>query len=119
MDDVCSAVDDDDEKSNLVRSSLKVLTTSHLSIRGWLELTSDLNSDKQEGVSLSAALLYLFEGAIPLITAFCSEFNRLRSSGPVSEKFSKLLNEEKSGKICCFASSFQVLKAHIDLGFSC
>ena len=108
--------------SHFVCSSLKALTTCHLSVKGWEDLVHVLNPnvndevDALDGdelkelkeVGLSAALLYLFDGAIPLITAFCSEFDRLSRCGPAAEKFKCLLDSKKREKIEDFARCFQV-----------
>ena len=95
------------DKAERIRIVLKVAATSHMSVRRWEKLTEDLSSDTVE--DLGGALLYLFEGMIPLITAFCMEFYKLSCSGPASKIFRRLLKGEHIAKsLGCFAKSVGV-----------
>ena len=84
------------DKAERIRIVLKVAATSHISVRRWEKLTVDLSSATIE--NLGGALLYLFEGIIPLITAFCMEFYKLSCSGPASKTFKRLLKGEHIAK---------------------
>lgn len=91
--------------------ALKLLATTHLSLRGWAETVQDVQKEMTnpfskvqekgvademcEGVLLSSALIYLWEGVIPLVTAFCSSFMRLKTFGSHSELYSKLLEDNR------------------------
>ena len=80
-----------------------------MSIREWEHMASDLNTPVAEGVSLGGALFYLFEGIIPLVTAFCQEFDKLSSSGPACKIYARLLEGEDVNKyLWDFAKSIQV-----------
>lgn len=59
---------------------LKNLSKLYLSVNGWMEMSEDLSKlepvvddDSSQRPPLNAILIYLLEGIIPLITAFCSE----------------------------------------------
>lgn len=71
------------------RPDLKLLGMSYLSVREWKELTSDWNIVIGKKISLSAAIFYLFEGAIPMVTSFCSEFYRMSGVGPNHKPFER------------------------------
>ena len=95
------------DKAEQIRIVLKVAATSHISVRRWEKLTVNLSSATVE--DLGGALLYLFEGIIPLITAFCMEFYKLSCSGPASKTFKRLLKREDIAKsLSCFARSVRV-----------
>lgn len=103
---VCTTVVMDERK---VRIALKLLATSHMSIRGWEELTSDLDTPIAENVTLGGALLYLFEGIVPLVTAFCLEFDKLSSSGPACKIFGRLVaRDDVINPLWGFAQSVKV-----------
>ena len=95
------------DRAERIRIVLKVAATSHISVRRWEKLTVDLSSPTVE--DLGGALLYLFEGIIPLITAFCMEFYKLSCFGPASKTFKRLLKSEDIAKsLSCFARSVGV-----------
>ena len=73
MNDMCDIVVDKAK----IRPALSILGTSFVSFRGWEELTRDWNAVIGE-TSLSAALFYLLEGAIPLVTSLCSALHSTR-----------------------------------------
>ena len=97
-----------------IRKVLKVAATSHMSVRRWekqtmylKKLTMDSNTSTVE--DLGGALLYLFEGIIPLVTAFCMEFQKLSCSGPAHKTFERLLKGEDIVKtLCSFAQAVRV-----------
>lgn len=107
IDSVCATVDQTNQSR--VCCVLKVLATTHLSVRGWRELTSDLTTKIEDGVCLNEALLYIFDGIIPLVTSFCFEFDGLNSSGPSSKIFKQLLEkDDRISTLWKFAQSIQV-----------
>lgn len=107
---VCAAMESVDKDK--VRIALTILSTTHLSLRGWEEATGEMLPDSlalneashddddddddasHEETSLRSALLYLWEGAIPLVTAYCSTYTKLRQSGPSSKMYCRLLTDE-------------------------
>ena len=111
LDSVCTSVPLD-ETSDSVRITLKHLATTHLSLRGWAEITSEMDSFVDAGedkVPLSSALIYLWEGAIPLVTAFCNTYTRLKDSGPSREMFAKLLTARHLSVLQSFGQSVMVI----------
>ena len=92
-----------------IGTALKLLTTSYMSVREWEGRTSDLDTPVAERVSLGGAVLYIFEGIIPLVTAFCVELDKLSSSGPACRIYARLLERKDIAKsLWNFASSFKV-----------
>ena len=105
---VCSSVPHDDRR---IPVALKLLATTHLSLKGWADITHELNStvdDGNDGVSLNSALFYLWEGAIPLVTAYCSTYCTLKHSGPSSRMYSRLLTAKHVSVLTTFAESLMV-----------
>ena len=99
------------EEESKTRIALKILATSHMSVREWERMTSDLDTPVAEEVSLGGALFYLFEGIIPLVTALCEEFEKLCNSGPACKIYASLLEGEEINKYLWeFAKSVQVCK---------
>ncbi len=54
-----------------------------MNVNGWMSMSDDLNKlDRTDDISdadrltlpLNALLIYIMEGAVPLLSAFCSEF---------------------------------------------
>ena len=83
---------------------LKLRSLNKLSVNGWMEISKSLNEFKDSSVTLSSdlngLLIYILEGIIPLMTAFCSEFalhlNRSNDSCNVEIKISVLIEMGKS-----------------------
>ena len=113
LDSVCTSVHHDEtESSDRVRNALKHLATTHLSLRGWAKITSEMNSIVDVGedkVPLSSALIYLWEGAIPLVTAFCNSYTRLKKSGPSSKVYARLLTSRHLSVLQSFGQSVMVM----------
>lgn len=110
---VCiSVLKDEAVNSDQVRIALKFLATTHLSVRGWAELTMDMDSfvdDGESKIPLNSALLYLWEGVIPLVTAYCDTYNRLKESGPSSKMYARLLIARHMSVLWSFGQSVMVL----------
>lgn len=113
LNNVCTSVlHDETVDSDKVRVKLKLLATTHLSLRGWAEITSGMDSFVDDGDSkilLSSALLYLWEGVIPLVTAFCNTFTRLKESGPSSKVYARLLTARHMSVLRSFGQSVMVM----------
>ena len=128
---VCAAMESVDKDK--VRIALTILSTTHLSLRGWEEATGEMLPDSlahdkashqsiphddddddddddasHEETSLRSALLYLWEGAIPLVTAYCSTYTKLRQSGPSSKMYCRLLTDEHLATLQKFGRSLMV-----------
>ena len=88
-----------------VRAALRMLGTSFMSIRGWEELTSHWNTAIGE-IRLSAALFYLLEAAIPMVTAFCSALHRTSGVGRVHKPVER--DSSVSESVWIFCSALQV-----------
>lgn len=98
--------------SNGIRSALMCLSTTFISLQGWRNTIeeldfNDLIIDRKYGVKLSCALFYLWEGAIPLVTAFCDTYMKFKTSTlhVVNEK---LMLEWKKVKLRNFKESVMV-----------
>ena len=112
LDSVCTSLLHDETDTDPVRINLKHLATTHLSLRGWAELTSEMDNFVDAGedkVPLSSALIYLWEGAIPLVTAFCNTYIKLKDSGPSREMYSKLLKASHLSALRSFGQSVMVM----------
>ena len=105
---VCSSVPQND---HTIQVALKVLATKHLSLKGWADITVELDSTVNDGndeVPLSSALFYLWEGGIPLVSAYCSTYCKLKHSGPSSKMYSMLLTPDHLSVLKSFAESLKV-----------
>ena len=100
---------------NKVQCTLKFLVTTHLSLRGWAEVvkytdemvydddckaSTELISDGS--VHLSSTLIYLWDGIIPLVTAFCNAYTRLKESGSSWRLYNSQLAYHR-----CYLKEFQ------------
>lgn len=62
------------------------LSTTFISLQGWrytfdnLGKLNDMMIDEEYEINLSSALLYLWEGAIPLMTAYCDTYMKLKAN---------------------------------------
>lgn len=122
LESVCTSVSHDEAvSSDNVRIILKRMATTHLSLKGWAEVTSEMDSFVDTGedkVRLSSALIYLWEGAIPLVTAFCTTYTRLKVSGPSSKVYARLLTARHLSVLQSFGQSVMVMCDNYTL-FNC
>ena len=108
MNCVCSSIPEDDCSLSV---ALKLLATKHLSVKGWVGIAKKYKLDftvNDEKVLLSSALLYLWEGAIPLVTAYCQTYYNLKHSGPSSKLYSRLMEARHLSVLTSFAESLMV-----------
>ncbi len=65
-------------EKKMVELKLRSLNKLHLSVNGWMEISKSLNELEDSSVTVSSdlngLLIYILEGIIPLMAAFCSEF---------------------------------------------
>ena len=92
---------------------LKLLATKHLSVKGWADIANSYElvaTVKDNGdLLVSDALFYLWEGAIPLVTAFCHTYSSLKHSGPSSKMYCRLMKDSQLlEKLELFAESLMV-----------
>lgn len=79
MDDIVKMIVELKPKDkHILQLKLKTLNKLYFSVNGWMETSVELNQmgpavEDESSPPLNALLIYLLEGIIPLITAFCSE----------------------------------------------
>ena len=65
-------------EKKIVELKLRSLNKLYLSVNGWMKISMSLNEFEDSSGTLSSdlngLLIYILEGIIPLMTAFCSEF---------------------------------------------